>query len=63
MKIQNYRCNKIIANDILEMVDVLEEIKDKNVLGFIKEGRRAVRKGAKGISVAYSLRKRDEKTY
>ena len=34
---------------ILEIVDVLEELEDKEALKTVAEGRRAIRKGAKGI--------------
>ena len=36
-------------NDILEIVDVLEELEDRKTVKIIAEGRRAVKKGAKGI--------------
>lgn len=36
-------------NDILEIVDILEELEDKKIVKTIAEGRRAIRKGAKGI--------------
>lgn len=36
-------------NDILEIVDVLEELEDTKTLKTIAEGRRAIRRGAKGV--------------
>ena len=36
-------------NDIMEIVDVLEELEDSTLLKTIAEGRKAVRRGAKGI--------------
>ncbi len=39
-------------NDILEIADVLEELEDKEVIKTIAEGRRAMRRGAKGISAS-----------
>jgi len=43
-------------NDILEIVDILEELEDKRTLRTIAEGRRAIKKGAKGILVSKSLK-------
>lgn len=39
-------------NDILEIVDILDELQDKMALKTIAEGRRDIRKGARGVSVA-----------
>lgn len=42
-------------NDILELVDVLEELEDKETLKTIARGRKFIRKGAKGILVSRSF--------
>ncbi|MFH0772220.1 MAG: hypothetical protein V1933_06340 [Candidatus Omnitrophota bacterium] len=44
-------------NDILEIVDVLEELEDKQVLKLVAQGRRAIRKGLKGIPVFVSFKR------
>ncbi|OGX28776.1 MAG: hypothetical protein A3F87_01375 [Omnitrophica WOR_2 bacterium RIFCSPLOWO2_12_FULL_51_24] len=44
-------------NDILEIVDILEELKDKEALKLVSEGRRAISKRAKGTSVVSSFNK------
>jgi PHD/YefM family antitoxin component YafN of YafNO toxin-antitoxin module len=36
-------------NDMLEIVDVLEELEDRQALKTIAAGRKAIRRGAKGI--------------
>ena len=35
--------------DILEIADILEELEDKKIVKAIAEGRRAIRKGVKGV--------------
>lgn len=35
--------------DVLEIVDILEELEDRKTVKIIAEGRRAIKKGAKGI--------------
>ncbi len=44
--------------DALELVDVVDELNDKKVLKMIAEGRRAIRKGAHGVLLSDSLKKR-----
>ncbi len=44
-------------NDVLEIVDILEELEDKKVLKLVAEGRRAIAKGARGISASASFKK------
>ncbi len=43
-------------NDVLEIVDILEELEDKKLVKAIVEGRRAIRKGTKGVSALKVLR-------
>ncbi len=43
-------------NDVLEIVDILEELEDKGTLRTIAEGRKAIKKGAKGILVSKALK-------
>jgi hypothetical protein len=38
-------------NDMLEIVDILEELEDKETVKTIAEGRRAIKRGARGIPV------------
>jgi PHD/YefM family antitoxin component YafN of YafNO toxin-antitoxin module len=44
-------------NDVLEIVDILEELEDRKTVKAIAEGRRAIRKGAKGIPVSKALKR------
>jgi PHD/YefM family antitoxin component YafN of YafNO toxin-antitoxin module len=44
-------------NDVLEIVDILEELEDRKTVKTIAEGRRAIRKGAKGIPVSKALKR------
>ncbi len=44
--------------DALELVDVIEELDDRKALKMIAEGRRAIRKGARGILLSDSLKRR-----
>jgi hypothetical protein len=44
--------------DALELVDVIDEFNDKKALKLVAEGRRAIRKGARGIPLSDSLKKR-----
>jgi len=44
--------------DVLELVEVIDELHDKEALKAIAEGRRAIRRGARGISLSESLKKR-----
>ena len=37
-------------NDVLEIVDVLDELRDKDALKAVAEGRKAVGRGAKGVA-------------
>ena len=38
--------------ELLEMVDLLDEITDKQTIRIVEEGRKAIRSGAKGIPVS-----------
>ena len=42
---------------VLELVDLLEELNDRELLKDIAEGRRAIRAGAKGIPASEAFRK------
>ena len=44
--------------DALELVDIIDELNDRKLLKAIAEGRRAIRKGVRGISISDSLKKR-----
>lgn len=44
--------------DALELVDIIDEFNDKKTLKMVAEGRRAIRKGAHGILLSDSLKKR-----
>ena len=44
--------------DALELVDVIEELNDRKTLKMIADGRRAIRKGARGILLSDSLKRR-----
>ena len=44
--------------DALELVDIIDEFNDSKALKTIAEGRRAIRKGARGILLSDSLKKR-----
>lgn len=44
--------------DAIELVDIIDELNDKKLLKTIAEGRRAIRKSGRGISVSESLKKR-----
>ena len=44
--------------DALELVDIVDEFNDKKTLKLIAHGRRAIRKGARGIRLSDSLKKR-----
>lgn len=43
--------------DVLELVDILDELNDRELVKDIAEGRRAIKAGAKGISASEVLRK------
>lgn len=43
--------------DLLELIDVLDELRDQELLGTIQSGRKAIRKGAKGIPVSRLFKK------
>ena len=36
-------------NDVIELVDILDELQDSEVLKIVAEGRKTIKKGAKGI--------------
>lgn len=44
-------------SDILELVDILDEMTDSHTEKLVKESRRAVRSGAKGLSVSRLFKK------
>ncbi|OGW99964.1 MAG: hypothetical protein A3I73_04105 [Omnitrophica bacterium RIFCSPLOWO2_02_FULL_45_16] len=44
--------------DAIELVDIIDELNDKKLLKIIAEGRRAISRGAKGIPLSDSLKKR-----
>ena len=44
--------------DALELVDIVDELNDKKALKMVAEGRRAVRKSARGVLLSESLKKR-----
>ena len=44
--------------DAIELADIIDELNDKRVLKVIAEGRRAINKGAKGILLSDSFKKR-----
>jgi hypothetical protein len=44
--------------DALELVDVIDELNDKKALKMIAEGRQTIRKGAHGVLLSDSLKKR-----
>jgi len=39
-------------NDILEIVDILDELRDRGAIDAVAKGRRAIRAGRKGVSVS-----------
>lgn len=43
--------------EMLELLDMLDEITDLQTLGLIQEARKAIKKGAKGISVSNLFKK------
>ena len=45
-------------SDILELADIIEEISDPETLETIREGRLAVKSGAKGLPVSRLFRKK-----
>ena len=44
--------------DALELAYTIDEVHDKKLLAIIAEGRRAIRKGGRGILLSKSLKKR-----
>lgn len=44
--------------DALAMAEVLDELRDKELLKTIAEGRRAIHRGAKGITLQDALKRR-----
>jgi hypothetical protein len=47
--------------DVLELVDIVDEFNDKKALKMVAEGRRAIRKGARGVLLSDSLKKRGKR--
>lgn len=45
--------------DMLEIVDILDELKDRRALKIIAEGRRAIRRGTKGILASKVFTKKE----
>ncbi|MFH1379149.1 MAG: hypothetical protein ABII23_02605 [bacterium] len=43
--------------DVLEFIDIFEELSDKGTLKMVREGREAIKAGAKGISVSHLFKK------
>ena len=41
--------------DVLELIDILDELQDRKTLELVREGREAIRKGARGIPVSRLL--------
>jgi len=48
-------------SDMLELIDILDELSDVETLNIVKEGRKAIYSGAKGISVSDVFEKRKKK--
>ena len=44
--------------DAIELADIIDELNDKKLLKIIAEGRRAINRGARGILLSDSLKKR-----
>lgn len=44
--------------DAIELADIIDELNDRKLLKIIAEGRRAIHRGAKGIPLLNSLKKR-----
>ena len=44
--------------EALELVEIIDELRDKKLLKTIAEGRKAIRRGAKGITLESALKKR-----
>lgn len=45
-------------DEALGLTEVIDELRDQKLLKIIAEGRRAIRKGAKGVSLEKALRTR-----
>ncbi len=45
-------------DEALELTELLDELHDGDLLRTIAEGRRAIRKGAKGITLEHALKRR-----
>lgn len=45
-------------NDALEIVDILDELRDKEYLKAVSQGRKAIGRGAKGILVSKIFKKK-----
>ena len=39
-------------SDVLELIDILDELRDPETMAILREGREAINKGAKGVSVS-----------
>ena len=44
--------------EALELTELLDELHDRDLLKTIAEGRRAIRRGVKGIALEHALRRR-----
>jgi hypothetical protein len=45
-------------DEALELTELLDELHDRELLKTIAEGRRAIRRGVKGIALEQALKKR-----
>jgi hypothetical protein len=45
-------------DDALELADIIDELNDKELVRTIAEGRRAVRRGVRGVALRESVRRR-----
>ncbi len=44
-------------SDVLELADIMDELTDLETVATIREGRKAIQEGAKGISVAHLFKR------
>ena len=47
-----YSSNKILHTDTIELLDMLDEVTDSEIMKTIREGRKAISAGTKGIPVS-----------
>ena len=48
-------------SDMLEIIDILDKLSDRETLNIVKEGRKVIFSGRKGVSGAEVFRKRKNK--